>query len=78
MLLEQGATLTLGHSAPDAELDPVVQSVGAALGDDRTVPTDDRGLALGGAANEELVGIGRSAQGFGHPRDPGFAVDPLQ
>ena len=33
MLLEQRATLALGHATPDAELDPVVQGVGPALSD---------------------------------------------
>ena len=76
MLLEQGAALTLGHAAPHTELDAVVQGVGAALGDHRAVPADDRGLALGGAANEELIGIGRAAPGLGHPRDAGLASAP--
>ena len=31
MLLEQGAALTFGHAAPDAELDAVVEGVGAAF-----------------------------------------------
>ena len=61
MLLEQGAALTLGHSAPDAELDPVVERVGPALGDDRTVTTDDGGFALSGTADKQLIGIRRSA-----------------
>ena len=60
MLLEQGATLALGHAAPHAELDAVVQGVGSALGDDRTVPTDHRGFTLGRPAHEELVRIGRT------------------
>jgi hypothetical protein len=68
------AALPLGHAAPHAELDAVVQGVGAAFGDDGTVPADDRGLALGGAADEQLVGIGRTAQGLRHPRDSGFAL----
>ena len=74
VLFEQCPALTLRHSAPDAELDAVVQGVGAAFGDDGTVPADDRGLALGGAAHEQLVGIGRTAQGLRHPRDSGFAL----
>ena len=57
MLLEQGAALAFGHSAPDAELHPVVEGVGSALGDDRTVPADHRSLTLRGTADEQLVGI---------------------
>ena len=57
MLLEQGAALTLGHAAPHAELDAVIQRVCAAFGDHRTVPADDGGLALSGAADEELVRV---------------------
>ena len=57
MLLEQCAPLPFGHPTPDAELDPVVQRVGAALRDDRTVPADDGRLALRGPADEEFVGV---------------------
>jgi hypothetical protein len=52
VLLEQGATLTLGHPTPDTELDAVVQCVGPAFQDHRAVPADDRGFALGRAADE--------------------------
>ena len=78
MLLEQGAALALGHATPHSELDAVVQRVGAALGDDRTVPADDRGLALGSPTNEQLVRIGRTTQSLGYPRDPGFPVRYLE
>ncbi len=78
MLLEQGTALALGHSAPDAELHPVVEGVGPTLGDHRTVAADHRGLSLSGAADEQLVGIGRSAQRLGYPGDPGFTVDSLK
>ncbi len=61
MLLEQGPALTLGHPAPDAEFDPVVQRIGTALGDDRTVPADHSCFSLRGAAHEQLVRVGRSA-----------------
>lgn len=60
MLLEQGATLALGHAAPDTELDAIVQRVGPALGDDRTVSADHSRFPLGRAAHEELVRIGRA------------------
>ena len=72
VLLEQGATLTLGHATPHAELHPVVQGVGAALGDHRAVPANDRGLALRGATHEEFIGIRPAAASLGHPRDTGF------
>lgn len=75
MLLEQGPALTLGHPAPDAELNPVVQGVSATLGDHRTVPTDHRCLALGGPTDEKLVRIGGSAQGLRDPGDTGFIRD---
>ena len=52
MLLEQCAALALGHSAPDAELDSVVEGIGATLGDHGTVPADHRSFALGGTAHE--------------------------
>ena len=57
MLLEQRASLTFGHATPDAEPDPVVQGIGTALRDHRAVPTDHRGFALGGAADEQLIRI---------------------
>ncbi len=72
MLLEQGTALTLRHTAPDAELNAVVQSVRSAFGDDRAVPADDGGLSLGSAADEKLVGISRTTETFRDPRDSGF------
>ena len=57
MLLEQRAALSFGHATPDAELDPVVQGIGTALRDHRAVPTDHRGFALGGSADEQLIRI---------------------
>ena len=72
MLLEQGAPLPLRHTAPHAELHPVVQGVRAAFGDHRAVPADDRGLALSGATHEEFIGIRTAAAGLGHPRDAGL------
>lgn len=60
MLLEQCAALTLGHPAPDPEFDPVVQGVGTAFGDDRTVAANHGRFALRGTAHEQLVGIRRT------------------
>lgn len=77
MLLQQGTALALGHAAPHAEFDPVVQGVGTALDDDRAVPTDDGSLPLGGAPHEQLVRVRGSAQRFGNPGDPGL-VSHLQ
>ena len=74
MLLKQGAALTFGHATPDAELDPVVQGIGTTFRDHRTVPTDHRGFALGGATDEQLIRISGATQALGYPRDPGFPV----
>jgi hypothetical protein len=52
VLLEQGATLAFGHAAPHAELDAVVEGVGAAFQDHRTMPADNGGFALRGASHE--------------------------
>jgi len=76
VLLEQGTALTLGHPAPDAEFHTIVEGVGPALGDHRTVPADDRGFALRSTTNEQLVGIRRPAQCLRDPGDAGFPVDP--
>lgn len=72
MLLEQSASLALGHPAPDAEFHPVIQGIRAALGDHRTVPADHGGLPLGGTADEQLVRVGGPTQPLGNPGDPGF------
>ena len=74
MLLEQSAALAFGHAAPHAEFDAVIQRVGAAFEDHRTMPTDNGRLALGGAAYEELIGIGLAASGLGHPSDAGLGL----
>lgn len=46
MLLEQCPALPLGHTAPDAVLDVVVECMGAALLHNRAVTADNRSLAL--------------------------------
>lgn len=74
MLLEQGTSLTFGHPTPDTKLDPIVQCIGAALRDHGAVPADHRSFALGGATDEQLIRIGRTAQSLGYPRNPGFPV----
>jgi hypothetical protein len=60
MLLEQGPALSFGHPAPDSELDAVVQGVCSALQHHRTMPTDHRGLTLGGSTDKQFIGVGRT------------------
>ena len=74
MLLEQGAALTFGHTAPDAEFDAIVEGVGATFQDHRAVPADDGGLALGGTADEQLIGISLSASSLGYPGNTGLGL----
>ena len=71
MLPDELPALTLGHPAPDAELDPVVERLGKALGDDGAVATDHSRSILRRATGEEFVGVSGSAQSF---RDPGNAT----
>jgi hypothetical protein len=74
VLLEQGAALAFGHAAPDAELDAVVQGVGAAFEDHRTVPANDGGFALGGAADEKFIRIGLTASSLRYPSNTGLGL----
>jgi hypothetical protein len=74
VLFEQGATLAFGHAAPYAELDAVVQGVGAAFKDHRAVPADHRGFALRGAPHEKFVWICLAASGLGYPSDAGLGL----
>jgi hypothetical protein len=46
MLPDEFPALTLGHPAPDAELNPVVERIGEALGDDGALTTYQRGSIL--------------------------------
>jgi hypothetical protein len=77
MLLEQGAALAFSHSAPDAELDAVIQRVGAALENHRAMPADNGGFALGGAAYEEFIWICLAASSLGYPGDTRLCLRPL-
>ncbi|PXX13329.1 hypothetical protein C8E89_101485 [Mycolicibacterium moriokaense] len=52
VLLEQRAALALCHATPDAEFDAVVEGVGAAFKDHRTMSTDHGRFALGGAPDK--------------------------
>ncbi|MDT5101958.1 MAG: hypothetical protein QOC76_5695 [Mycobacterium sp.] len=58
MLPYQFSALTLGHAAPDTELDAVVERVGQTVGHDRALAADHRRSPLGGTGHEEFVGIG--------------------
>jgi hypothetical protein len=69
VLLEQGAALAFGHTAPDAEFDTVIEGVSAALENDRAMPADNGCFALGGAAYEELIWICLAASSLGDPGD---------
>lgn len=46
VLFEESASLTLSHASPDPEFDAIVEGVGAALHEDRAMPTDSCCLAL--------------------------------
>ena len=78
VLLDQSAPLTLGHAAPDTELDPVVQSVGSALHQNGAVTADGGGLALRRTANEELVGVHTPAPRLRDPRDARFGLSDVE
>jgi hypothetical protein len=52
VLLEQCPALALGHASPDTELDAIVEGVGAAFQDHRTVSTNHGRFALGGAPDK--------------------------
>jgi hypothetical protein len=54
---EQCAPLSLGHPAPDAELNPVVECLDEALGTYATPNTDDFRLILSRTPNEERISI---------------------
>ncbi len=54
---QQGPPLALGHAAPDAELDAVVERLGQALRADRAAQADGFGSALLGTPDEQAVRI---------------------
>ena len=72
MLPDEFPALTLGHAAPDAELNPVVERIGEALGDDGALATYQCRSILRRAAHEEFVGISGSTQRFGDPGEATF------
>jgi hypothetical protein len=71
MLLDQLAALTLGHAAPDAEPDLIVERFDQTLGNHRTLAAYDSGSSLGGATDEEFVGISGATP---RPRNPSEAA----
>ena len=54
---EKGATLTLGHATPDAELDAVVESIGKAVGANHAAGANGLGPVLGGSLHEKGVRV---------------------
>ena len=64
---KQGATLALGHAAPDAELDAIVEGVGQAVSAHDAAGADGLGAILSGALNEERVGIRGTTGGLCGP-----------
>src|SRR5690606_3242430 len=76
---QERAALPLGHAAPDAELDAVVQRIGQAFGPDRASATDELCPVLGGTLHKKRVRIRTSTGGTGGPiRDPHFDPTPLR
>ena len=71
VLLDELSSLTFGLAAPDPELDPVVERVGKAFGDDCAIATYQGRSVLRRTADEEFVRISGSTQGL---RDPGEAT----
>ena len=60
---QQGSALALGHPAPDAPLDLVVESLGEALGAHRAPGAQLLGLVLLRSTDEQLVGLLPTARG---------------
>lgn len=77
VLLEECATLTLGHASPHTELHAIVQGVGTAFRDHRAVPADHRGFALRGPSDEQLVRIGLATPSLRNPSNTGFCLFTL-
>jgi len=67
VLAQQGAPLALGHTAPDTELHPVVERIGATFELDGAVPADRRRFALCRTTDEQLIRIRRPALRLRHP-----------
>jgi hypothetical protein len=74
MLLEQRTALAFGHTAPNTELNAIVERVGATFQNYRAMSANNCCLALGGAAYEEFIWIGLAATRLGYPRDAGLGL----
>ena len=74
---QQRATLPLGHPAPDAELDPVVERIRKALSAHRAAPADQLGAILRCALDEQLVRVGSLACGACGPVSDPHVPTPL-
>jgi hypothetical protein len=77
VLLEQSTALAFGHAAPDPEFDAVVEGVGAAFQNHRTVSTNHGSFALGGPADKQFVWISLAAAGLGYPSYAGLGLGAL-
>ena len=64
---QQRTTLTLGHPAPDPELDIVVECVSEALGADGAAQADGFHSILRSPLHEQCVGIRRATSGLRRP-----------
>src|SRR5215469_15697187 len=75
---EQRTALPFGHTAPDTELDPVIESVSKALCPHLAAAADQLGPVLRRALDEKLVRVSSLARGTRSPvRDPHVAQLPL-
>jgi hypothetical protein len=64
---KKGSALALGHPAPDAPLDLVVESLSEALGAHRTRTANLLHLVLFRTTDEQLVGLLTPARSLGSP-----------
>jgi hypothetical protein len=74
---QQRTPLPLGHSAPDTELDAVVQCVGQAFGSHLAAPADQLGPVLRCALDKKLVRVGSFAGGACGPVSDPHVPTPL-
>lgn len=78
VLLEESASLAFGHPTPHSEFDAVVESVGAALHQDRAVSADCCCLTLRGTSNEKLIRIYFAAARLCYPGDASLCLFDIQ
>src|SRR5690242_3003412 len=74
---EQRTPLPLGHPAPDAELDSVVERIRKALRANRASPADQLGAILRCSLDEQLVRVGSLACGACGPVSDPHVPTPL-